>query len=62
MRAPAQAVYLTAADLRERYHCSRMTDANFPKPTKFGVGGVRRRWLAADVQAWVQNRLQYLTP
>ena len=58
MRAPAQAVYLTAADLCEQYRCSRMwitrriKQSNFPRPVKFGgrVGSRRRRKLA-DVRA-----------
>jgi predicted DNA-binding transcriptional regulator AlpA len=59
MRAPAQAVYLTAADLRERYRCSRMwitrriKQSNFPGPVKLGGRvGSRRRWKLADVEAW----------
>ncbi len=57
-------VYLTAADLRERYKCSRMLvyrqikQHHFPKPVKFGNGsGVHRRWLAANVQAYEEERL-----
>ena len=59
MRVRAQAVDLTAADLRERYRCSRMwitrriKQSNFPRPVKLGgsVGSRRRRKLA-DVEAW----------
>jgi predicted DNA-binding transcriptional regulator AlpA len=50
-------VYLTAADLCERYHCSRMTDANFPKPTKFGGSKTAtRRWAIAAIEAWEAER------
>jgi predicted DNA-binding transcriptional regulator AlpA len=49
-------VYLTAADLCERYHCSRMSvyrqikQHHFPKSLKFG-DGVDFRWRRADVDA-----------
>lgn len=56
---PEPSRYLTVADLRERFHCSRvwidrrMADHGFPRPVKFGEGvGVARRWLRTDVEAW----------
>jgi predicted DNA-binding transcriptional regulator AlpA len=51
--------YLTAADLRVRFHCSLMwitrhiAGHDFPKPIKFGNGvGVRRLWLRTEVETW----------
>ena len=56
-REPSE--FLTAADLRERYHCSRLLIVRhiqhhkFPKPIRFGVGvGVRRRWCCSAIEAW----------
>jgi predicted DNA-binding transcriptional regulator AlpA len=50
--------FLTAADLCERYHCSRMwivrhiRHHNFPKPIKFGGETSARRWKLVDVIVW----------
>jgi len=59
MRVRAQVVYLTAADLCERYHCSRMwitrhiKQHHFPKPITFdGRVGCVRRWSRSEVEQW----------
>lgn len=55
-REPSE--FLTAADVRERYHCSRMwivrhiRHHDFPKPIKFGGETSARRWKLVDVIAW----------
>jgi predicted DNA-binding transcriptional regulator AlpA len=65
MRADEPSEFLTAADLCQRYRCSRMwitrhiKQYHFPKPIKFGgrVGSVRR-WRRADVERWEQSWIE----
>lgn len=59
MLARSEPKYLTAADLRVRFHCSLMwitrhiAGHGFPKPIKFGPGvGTRRLWLSSEIGAW----------
>ena len=54
--------FLTAADLRERYHCSRVwivrhiQHHNFPKPIKFGGNTSAPRWLLSEIEQWGRER------
>jgi predicted DNA-binding transcriptional regulator AlpA len=52
--------YLSLADLRERYACSKMwvyrriASGNFPRPQHLG-GSRASRWRLDDVEAWETN-------
>jgi predicted DNA-binding transcriptional regulator AlpA len=56
--------FVTAADLRERYHCSRMwivrhiRHHNFPEPIKVGGNTSARRWPLSEVEQWEHERAQ----
>ena len=51
-------LYLTAGQVRERYHVSNMwiwravhrTDHPFPQPIRFGGAKCARRWRLADIE------------
>lgn len=51
------AAFLTAGQIRERYHVSdmwiyRKLKEGFPQPIRFGGAKCARRWRLADIEAW----------
>jgi predicted DNA-binding transcriptional regulator AlpA len=62
MRAHALTVYLTAADLCDRFRCSHMwitrhiKQHHFPKPVRLGGRRSARPRRLADVEAWEAQR------